>query len=66
MNSLAKTRRLGGSIIVTIPKELVDAEDIAPDQLVQITVSKARRSGFGIAKRLTPMTKDDKLRGQLE
>lgn len=66
MDALAKTRRLGGSLIVTIPKEVVDAQGILPDQLLRITVGKAKRSGFGIAKRLTSMTEDDKFKGQLE
>jgi len=66
METLTRTRRLGGSLIVTIPKEVVEAQGIRPDQLVRITVGKARKSGFGIAKRLTPMTKDDKFKGQLE
>jgi antitoxin component of MazEF toxin-antitoxin module len=66
MTLLARTRRLGGSIIITIPKEIVDAESIVPNELVQISVAKARKNGFGIAKRLSSMKREDALRGQLE
>ncbi|MBI4980169.1 hypothetical protein HZC30_01260 [Candidatus Woesearchaeota archaeon] len=66
METLAKTRRIGGSLVVTIPKEIVDEEGIMANQLIRVDVQKVRRSGFGMFKSLAPFTKEDQFRGQLE
>ena len=66
MEVLTRTRRVGGSLMVTIPKEIVDQEGFVEDQLVKIEVKKARISGFGMSKGVGPFTKEDEFRGQLE
>lgn len=63
---LAKTRRLGGSLIVTLPKALVEKEGLHEDQLIEVNVRKVRKSGFGMCKGLGTFTKEDKLRSKLE
>ncbi len=57
----AKTRKVGGSIMVTIPKEVVEQEDIHEGDLVEVEVRKARKSGFGILPGIGPMTREDEL-----
>jgi len=59
---LTKTRKVGGSIVVTLPKELVKTQNIKENQYVEITVKKCRKDGFGILKGVGPFTVDDELK----
>jgi antitoxin component of MazEF toxin-antitoxin module len=59
--SLAKARRVGGSLMITIPKEVVEQEDIHDGELVEVEVKKAKKSWFGIDPALGPMTREDEL-----
>jgi hypothetical protein len=63
---LAKTRKVGGSIVVTLPKELVKNQNIKENQCVEITVKKCKIDGFGMFKGMAPFTVEDELKGQLE
>jgi len=66
MEALIRTRKIGGSLLVTIPKELVREENIVEGDLVKIDIEKIRKSGFGMLKGIGPFTKEDKFKGQLE
>ena len=66
MEILTRARKLGGSIIITLPKEIVKEESIHEGELVKIKVSKFKKSGFGISKGLGRFTEEDELKGQLE
>jgi len=59
--SLAKTRKVGGSLVVTLPKELVENKKIREGEIVEIIVKKVRKDGFGVFKGLTPFTVKDEL-----
>jgi len=59
--SLAKTRKVGGSLVVTLPKELVENKKIREGEIVEIMVKKVRKDGFGVFKGLTPFTVKDEL-----
>jgi len=61
--NLAKTRKVGGSIVVTLPKELVESKKIREGEIVEITVKKVRRDGFGAFKGLALFTAEDELTG---
>jgi len=63
---LVKTRKVGGSIVVTLPKELVEAQNIKENQCVEITVKKCRKDGFGMFKGMSPFTAEDELKGKLD
>ena len=63
---LTKTRKVGGSIVVTIPKEVVDLQQIRENEYVEITVKKCRKDGFGILKGMAPFTVEDELKSSLE
>jgi antitoxin component of MazEF toxin-antitoxin module len=63
---LTKTRKIGGSIVVTIPKEVVDLQQIKENEYVEITVKKCRKNGFGILKGMAPFTVEDELKSSLE
>jgi bifunctional DNA-binding transcriptional regulator/antitoxin component of YhaV-PrlF toxin-antitoxin module len=59
--SLAKTRKVGGSLVVTLPKELVESKKIKEGEIVEITVKKIKKDGFGVLKSLTSFTVKDEL-----
>ncbi len=58
---LTKTRKVGGSIVVTLPKELVETQRIRENEVVEITVKKCRKDGFGVLKGIGPFTVEDEL-----
>lgn len=47
--------------MVTIPKEVVDQEDIREGELVEVDVRKAKKSWFGSMPGIGPMTHEDEL-----
>ena len=57
---------MGGLIVITLPKELVEAQNIKENQCVEITVKKCRKNGFGTFKGMSPFTAEDELRGRLD
>jgi bifunctional DNA-binding transcriptional regulator/antitoxin component of YhaV-PrlF toxin-antitoxin module len=59
--SLARTRKVGGSLVVTLPKELAESKKIKEGEVVEITVNKVRKDGFGVLKGLTPFAVKDEL-----
>lgn len=66
MKIIGKTRKIGGSLVVTIPKIVVEEENLRPDQAVKLDIQKLRKSGFGIFPKLNSFSKEDKFYGQLE
>ena len=58
---LAKTRKVGGSLVVTLPKELVETKKIKEGEIIEISVKKLRKEGFGILKGVGPFTVEDEL-----
>jgi hypothetical protein len=58
---LTKTRKVGGSIVVTLPKKLVETQKIKENEYVEITVKKCKIDGFGILKGIGPFTVEDEL-----
>ena len=61
MKALARTRKIGGSVVVTIPKVIVEEEQIRPGELISIDVEKPRKSYFGALKGIGAFTEKDRL-----
>jgi antitoxin component of MazEF toxin-antitoxin module len=59
--ALVRSRRVGGSIVVSIPKEVTEQEGIREGELIEIDVRKARRDWFGSLKGVGGFTKEDEL-----
>jgi antitoxin component of MazEF toxin-antitoxin module len=59
--SVTKTRRVGGSLVVTIPKKLIDSKKIKEGELVEISVRKVKIDGFGAFRMLKSFTVEDEL-----
>ncbi len=66
MKALTRTRCVGGSLMVTIPSEIVKEKSINEGELVEISVEKIKKSYFGAFKGIGSMTEEDKFKGQLE
>ena len=66
MEVLTKTRKIGGSLVVTIPNNIVKDQNLKEGQSVIIEIKNIKKSGFGISKGLASFSKEDKFRGQLE
>lgn len=60
--TLVKTRRIGGSLVVTLPKEVTESKGITENEIIEITVKKLRIDGFGALKGIGPFTADDELK----
>ena len=46
MRMTARTRRIGGSLMVIIPKEMVEVEQLSEGQEVEIQVKKVKKKDF--------------------
>ena len=60
MESVTKLRKVGGSIVATVPKKIIDLEGLMPGQAVTIEIKKIRKSFLGAAKGIGSFTKEDK------
>jgi antitoxin component of MazEF toxin-antitoxin module len=61
VRALAKAKKVGGSIMVRIPKEVVQQEDIHEGEMVELDVRKARRKWFGVTPQISEFTHEDEL-----
>ena len=59
--ALAKSRKVRGSIFLSIPKEVTEQERIREGELVEIDVRKARKDWFGSLKGVGKVSKEDEL-----
>jgi hypothetical protein len=62
ITSLVKTRKVGGSLVVTLPKEVTESKGITENEIIEITVKKLRIDGFGALKGIGPFTAEDELK----
>jgi hypothetical protein len=58
---LVKTRKVGGSFVVTLPKKLVEAKRIREGEIIDVAISKVRKDGFGVLKGMKPFAVEDEL-----
>ena len=64
MKTIARTRAIGGSLVVTIPKEIVKNEDLREDEFVEVEVKKHRKNFFGAFKGIGPFTEEDRMKNR--
>jgi antitoxin component of MazEF toxin-antitoxin module len=57
--AVSRAKRIGGSIVVKLPEEVVDQEDIHEGEMVE--VRKAKKSWFGSMSGIAPLTREDEL-----
>lgn len=66
MGSITTARKVGGSLVVTIPAEVAKLQNINENDLLEIEVKKKRRNYFGALKGIGKFTEEDELKGQLD
>ena len=66
MKNITKTRSVGGSLILTIPSDIVKDQMIRENELVEIEVRKLKKDFFGMLKGIGPFTEEDKIKGQFK
>lgn len=59
-------RKVGGSLMLRIPKEIVELENIQEGAPVEMEIRKAPLDWFGAFPRLKPFTKEDRARSHYE
>lgn len=59
MEGITKLRKVGGSIVATVPKKVIELEGLMPGQTVKIKVERIKKSFFGAAKGIGSFTKED-------
>ena len=66
MKIYSKTRSIGGSLVVTIPANIVKNERLKENELVEVEINKLKKDYFGALKGIGSFTEEDELKGQLE
>jgi len=61
MKAIVRARKIGGSIMVRIPKELVDMEAIKDGTLVELDLKRPKKDFFGALKGIGRFSKEDEL-----
>lgn len=59
--AVVKTKKIGGSIIVRIPKEVVEEEDLREGELVEVEVRKVKKDWFGAFPTLRQFSRGEEL-----
>ncbi|MFA6888105.1 MAG: AbrB/MazE/SpoVT family DNA-binding domain-containing protein [Candidatus Woesearchaeota archaeon] len=54
-------RKVGGSLMVTIPKEVADLEGIHAGEMIKININKIKHDLCGAFPTLTSMKKEEKI-----
>ena len=66
MKTITKTRTIGGSLVITIPSNIVKNERLKENEVIEIEIKKLKKDYFGALRGLGSFTEEDELKGQLE
>lgn len=64
MKNITKTRAVGGSLIITIPSDIVKAEMLKENEIVEVEIKKVKKDFFGALKGIGSFNEKDKMNGQ--
>lgn len=59
--TVQRVKKVGGSLMVRIPKEIAEIEQIQPDSAVEVEIHRIRKNWFGSLQGLKPLKKSEKL-----
>jgi len=62
VTAYVKTRKEGKSLVVTLPKEIVELVDIRPRDTIMITVDKVRPDFFGKCRGIGRFSEEDRMK----
>jgi len=65
MKSLTKTRAIGGSLVVTVPVQIVQEEGLKEGELVELEVKKRKKDFFGVLKGVGPFVREDRMKDRI-
>lgn len=57
--TIQRAKKIGGSLMVRIPKDIVQMENIHPGEAVRVEVQKVRKDWFGAFPGLKPFNKEE-------
>ena len=67
VQTIQRLKKIGGSLMVRVPKEIVEIEQLHQGEVVQIEVKKVRKDWFGAFKGLRPYNKEtDRMHSKYE
>ena len=61
LKSLSRIRVIGGSLVVTIPREIVKEQSLKEGELVELEIGKVKIDGFGTLKGIGKFTRKDRI-----
>ncbi|MBI5553582.1 MAG: hypothetical protein HY917_02465 [Candidatus Diapherotrites archaeon] len=61
MEAIVKTRVVGGSVMTTIPKKMVNEMNIRGNELIRLNVKKINKDFFGRLKGIGKFTAEDEM-----
>ena len=56
---LQRMQKIGGSLMIRIPKEVVALEHLEEGEIIQAEINKVRKDWFGAAPGLKPFNKEE-------
>jgi len=65
MTIITKTRAIGGSLVVTIPADIVNLQQLNENEFVEIEVRKHKRDYFGALKGIGKFTRKDRMEDRI-
>ena len=67
METIQTAKKIGGSLMIRIPKDIVENQSIKPGEKVKVDIKKLRKDWFGTVPGLKPFDKNvDRARSKYE
>lgn len=66
ITTLARIRRIGGSLVATIPAIVAKANNILEDDIIKLNITKQKKDYFGALRGIGSFKEEDEFKGQLE
>ena len=57
--TIQRTKRIGGSLMVRIPKDIVELEHIHAGESIELGIKKMRKDWFGVTPGLKPFRREE-------
>lgn len=61
LKSVSRIRSIGGSLVVTIPKEIVKEKSLSEGELIELEIEKTKKDFFGALKGIGHFTRQDRM-----
>lgn len=61
LKAISRIRSIGGSLVVTIPREIVKEKSFNEGELVELEIEKTKKDFFGVLKGIGHFTSKDRM-----